>query len=257
MLNTPGCSSPVVGDLHRVGHLEPQLARGHRGRAVGGADAGREDVERAVGARVRVAADHQVARHDVALLGDELVAHALAHVVDGRAGLLAELAHHRVQRRDALDRARRAVVHDDGDLRRVEDLVDAHVLERPDGERRGAVLAHHEVDVGDHDVAGVRVGSGVCREDLLGDGLAWQCYQPPSAKGSATAPNGTLDADGLPLSAGVRGHIGPSDVRPEEARVGAKLPIAGTHIVRQAPRPCQGSCTFFPERTKTRVSSAP
>ncbi len=51
--------------------------------------------------------------------------------------------------------------------------------------------------------------------------------------------------------------IGPSDVRPERARVGAMLPIAGTHIVRQAPRPCQGSCTFFPDRTKTRVSSAP
>ena len=35
------------------------------------------------------------------------------------------------------------------DLGRVEDLVHAHALERTDRQRRGAVLTHHEVDVGD------------------------------------------------------------------------------------------------------------
>ena len=83
-----------------------------------------------------------------------------------RAGLLAELAHHRVQRADALDRARRAVVHDERDLLGVEHLVDAHALERLDGQRRRAVLAHHEVDVGDDDVAGVRVSSE-CAEKIF------------------------------------------------------------------------------------------
>ena len=166
-----GLQLAVVDDLHRLGHLEPQLARRHRRRAVGRADAGREDVERAVGARVRVAADHEVAGDDVALLGDELVAHALAHVVDLRAGPLAELAHHRVQRADPLDGLGELWSMTTRDLVGVEHLVDAHVLERVDGERRGAVLAHDEVDVGDDDVAGVRVGTRVCREDLLGDGL--------------------------------------------------------------------------------------
>ncbi len=144
------------------------------------ADAGREHVDRAVRAGVRVAADHQVAGDDVALLGDELVAHALAHVVDGGAGALAELAHHRVERAHAFDRARRAVVHDHGDLLRVEDLGDAHLLERLDGQRRRAVLPHHEVDVRDDDVTGVRISTRVCREDLLGDCLSGQRCQPPS-----------------------------------------------------------------------------
>ena len=167
-----GLELAVVGDLHRVGHLEPQLARRHRRSAVGGADAGGEHVDRTVRAGVAVAADHEIAGHHVTRLGDELVAHAAADVVDLGAGLLAELAHHRVQRAHALDRARARVVHDQRDLGRVEDLLDAHVLERADGKRRGAVLAHHEVDVRDDDVARVRIGSGVCREDLLGDRLA-------------------------------------------------------------------------------------
>ncbi len=252
-----GLQLALVGDLERIGHLEPQLARGHGGSAVGRAHAGREDVDRSVGARVRVAAHHQVAGDDVALLGDELVAHALTHVVDGRAGLLAELAHHRVKRRDALDGTRRAVVHHHGDLRRVEDLVDTHALERLDRERRGPVLAHHEVDVRDHDVAGVSISSRVCREDLLGDGLAWQCYQPPCAKGSAAAPNGILDADRLPLPAGARGHIGPNELRPEEhapapccrlrERILYDRPLGRVRV------PARSS----PTRTKTRVSSAP
>jgi hypothetical protein len=123
---------------------------------------------------VRVAADHQVAGDHVALLRDELVAHAAPDVVDLRAGLLAEVAHDGVQFRDALERARRGVVDDERDLLRVEDLLDAHARERTDGERRSAVLAHHHVDARDHDVAGARVFSGVCREDLLGDGLP--CY---------------------------------------------------------------------------------
>ena len=145
---------------------------------------------------MRVAADHEVAGDDVALLGDELVAHALAHVVDGGAGLLAELAHHRVQRADALDGARRAVVHDERDLLGVEDGVDAHALERLDGQRRRAVLAHHEVDVGDDDIAGVSVSTGVCREDLLGDGLTGQLNQPPLERSVRTGAERVVRAMG-------------------------------------------------------------
>ena len=106
-----------------------------------------------------VAADHQVAGDDVALLGDELVADAFAHVVD-RAPVF--LPNSRIIVCSALTPSM-----GDGelwsmttrDLAGVEHLVDAHALERPDGERRGAVLAHDEVDVGDNDVAGVRVST--------------------------------------------------------------------------------------------------
>jgi hypothetical protein len=49
---------------------------------------------------------------------------------------------------------------------------DAHPLECSDRERRGAVLAHDEVDVGYDDVARARVRARVRGQDLLRDGLA-------------------------------------------------------------------------------------
>ena len=75
---TPGASWPSILNSRRLGHLEPGLARGIAHASVGGADAGGERAEGAVGAGMGVGADDQIARAHHALLGQQRVLDAHA-----------------------------------------------------------------------------------------------------------------------------------------------------------------------------------
>ena len=130
--NTPGLSSPLKVTRSVSGTLNQSLPE-----AIAAAPSVEPTpVEKTFSAPyVQVCESQPTIRspgHDVPLLGDELVAHAAADVVDLHAGLLAEVAHDRVQRAHALERARRRVVDDERDALGVE-----HAGPRPCARARG------------------------------------------------------------------------------------------------------------------------
>jgi len=167
----------VIHELDRLGHAQPDAAPGHGGGEVGGADAGAEGGDGAVGAGVRVGADDEVAGGDQAHVGED-------HVLDpGSAGLeevrdavlARELAHllHLTGRLDVLV-GREVVGHED-DARRVGHLVEPGVLELGDGQRRGDVVGQRQVDPRLDDLAGPhRLEPRRAGDDLLGDRLTHQ-----------------------------------------------------------------------------------
>ncbi len=61
----------MIDELHRLGHLEPELARHHRRGQIGAPDPGGEGPHRPVGAGVAVGADDEVAGNHDPLLGQE------------------------------------------------------------------------------------------------------------------------------------------------------------------------------------------
>ncbi len=135
-------------DPDRLGHLEPHLPGDHRRGQVGAADPGRECAQRAVGARVAVRPDHQIAGNDEPLVGqqDVLNSHPPHLEVVHDPVLAREVAHDPglLGRGDVLVRSE--VVRDERDPRPVEDLPDSQVPDRPDGDRTGDVVPEREVN---------------------------------------------------------------------------------------------------------------
>ena len=84
-------------DADRLRHAEPELARHHHGRDVGAFDAGAERIERAVSRRVRVGADDEIAAREMPAFGQDLMADAVADVVEDGAALVGEAAHRDVR----------------------------------------------------------------------------------------------------------------------------------------------------------------
>jgi len=70
--------------MTRLGNLHPRLAGREYVGKVGRADAGREDAESPKGARVRVRAEDDLPRSNIALLRYDLVAYPVAEVVEAR-----------------------------------------------------------------------------------------------------------------------------------------------------------------------------
>ena len=133
----------------RLGHLEPRLAGGIADRGIGGADARGECAERTIGAGVGVGADDEVARAHNALLRQKrmLDTHAADFVIVRDALLAGEFAH-LLGLLGALDvLVGNVMVGHQGDLGRVEHLLDADLLEVLDRDGRRDVVGKHEVEI--------------------------------------------------------------------------------------------------------------
>ena len=115
----------------RLGHLEPRLARGIAHGGVGGANASGECAKGAIGAGMGIGADDQIARAHDALLGQQRVldAHAADLVVMRDALFTGEIAH-LLGLLGAFDvLVGNVVVGHQGDLSRIEHLLDTDLLE--------------------------------------------------------------------------------------------------------------------------------
>ena len=80
-------------DTHRFRYAQPYFARGHDGAHVGAFNASTKRVESAIGHRVGVGADNQIATGEVAAFRQDLVANAIANVVQNTAVLVGKFAH--------------------------------------------------------------------------------------------------------------------------------------------------------------------
>ena len=145
-----GLELPLQGHLDGRGDLEPQQAGGHARSHVGGADAGGEGTQRAVGAGMGVGPHDDLSRGGQPLLGDQGVLYAhLAHVVEmGDAVLMGKLPCLLAQlgRLDIL--AGGIVVQHNGDPVLVKDLGEASLLKLRDGHRGGDIVAQDQVQPG-------------------------------------------------------------------------------------------------------------
>jgi len=148
----PGMKLSAVYESNRFGHLEPDLARDHDPGEVGTAHPRGKGAQGAVGHRVAVCADDEVARDDEPLFRQQgMFDPGLAHVIEMRqAMLLREIAHdldlHR--RRNVL--VGREMIHDEDNAFRIEEFRGAAALKFPDRDRRGNVVSQRHVDLG-HD----------------------------------------------------------------------------------------------------------
>ena len=130
-----------------------------------------ERAQAAVGARVRIGADDEVAGAHDALLGQQRVldAHAADLEVVRDALLAGEVARY-LGLLGALDvLVRRVVVGHEADAVRVEHVLASQLAERLDGDGRGDVVRQHEVQVALDELARLHlVQMRVGRQDLLG-----------------------------------------------------------------------------------------
>ena len=157
-------------EFQRRGYLEPRLADRHAARHIGRTDTRRKSAECAVGAGVGIRADHGIAGNDESFFGEQRVLDAhLTYVVEvGDVLRTAEItAHHALLRRlDVLVRSK--VIHDHGHFFLIEYVLLAHLVERLDGDRRGNVIAKHEIQIHQHELPCLDlVKTGMCGEDLL------------------------------------------------------------------------------------------
>ena len=173
---TGGVAARFAGehDFDGLGDFEPVAAGDHREGEVGGAHAGRESAQRAVGTGVRVGADDDVAGNDEALLGEQGVFDAHVFFVEEvlHLVLLGEVAADArlVGGRDVLGGDE--VIEDDGEAVGVGELRRAGVFERFDGDGGGDVVADDHVDGHPDDLTGVYRFTGVFAENLFGNGLS-------------------------------------------------------------------------------------
>ena len=159
-------------DLDGLRYAEPGPAEGEGHGDVGRSHPRAERADRTVRIRVRVAADDHGARFAVTLLHHDLVAHALARVVEGRDPLCPHpLAEDPMRVRDDRCRSGRGVVDEDGDFRRVPHALSPEVAQTRDDRVDDRVVHHDARHRNDDEVAGLRVARGDPRQDLLGDGL--------------------------------------------------------------------------------------
>ena len=152
-----------------LGHAQPDLAHHHHAQHLGAADTEHVGTESAAGRRVRIAADAQHARSDVAVLRHHHVAYAHA-VVNVRQILFAcPVA------RDAHDAARvvvtlgHVVVHHQHDARLVPDLCTQFFQHRLQPARARRVVEHRHVDLAGDDLADRHaLATAGMRDELLG-----------------------------------------------------------------------------------------
>src|SRR5438309_426039 len=159
-------------DLDRFGNAQPGAPESERDSDVRRTHAGTECANRTVRVRVGIAADDDGAGLAVTLFHHDLVAYALARVVERRDPLSPHpLAKDAVRVGDDRRRRGRGVVDEDGDLRRVPDALLPQIAE-PGDDRVDDRVVHHDAGDGcDDKVAGGRVARRDAREDLFGDGL--------------------------------------------------------------------------------------
>ena len=151
-------------------HLEPSLADGHAACHVGRADTGRECAQSTVGAGVGVRTDHSITGDNESFFRQKCMLNAhLSNVVEMRNILLAAeiTAHHALLcSLDVLVRSK--VIHYHGHLLLVKNALLAHLVECLDGNRRGNIIAKHEIQIHQHELSSLDlVETGVCSEDLL------------------------------------------------------------------------------------------
>ena len=167
--------SKLAVDLEQqaFGNLEPCFTGCIAHGGVGGANAGGERAERAVGAGMGIGADDQIARAHDALLGQQRVldAHATDLVVMRDALLTGEIAH-LLGLLGAFDvLVRNIMVGNQGDFSGVEDLLHADLLEILDGDRRRDVVGKHQVEIALDQLPRLDfVKPRMCGQDLLSHG---------------------------------------------------------------------------------------
>ena len=143
-------------------HLQPVVAEREIGGDVRMSHAGRDAAERAVGDGVRIGAEDERARKRIALLRKDDVPDAFTGVKFGDALFLDPFARLLLRDRILLANRRIMMIEDDDDLRRIEDLVAAHLAQQIGGAGRAAIVEHHEVrndvdDLADLDALAVGV----------------------------------------------------------------------------------------------------
>ena len=162
----------LVDDLDRRRHLEPDLTEHERRGDVGRSHAGREGAESAVRARVRVAADDQLARRDQSLLGQYDVLDAAATDVEEVRDLLLdrEVFHEFGKFRGLRVLRRNEVIFDQRDALRVEDAIGAlDAAHHADRDRGRQLVGEHEVDLRVDDLSRFHaIDRRVASQDLLG-----------------------------------------------------------------------------------------
>ena len=140
----------MIDELHRLGHLEPELARQHRRGQIGAPDAGGEGPHRPVGAGVAVGADDEVPGNHDPLLGQEgMLDPRLADVVVVGELLLVGKVPHELALLGRIDvLVRGEVVRDEDDLVPVEHLAAARLPEVIDGDGRRDVVSEGDIHLG-------------------------------------------------------------------------------------------------------------
>ena len=128
-------------------HLEPCLADCHAAGHVGRADTGRECAQCAVGAGVGVCADDYVTRNDQSFFRQQGVLDAhLSHIVEvGDLLFAAEITAHLALCGSLDVLVGGEVIHDHGHLFFVKDSVFVQLVELPDRNRRGDIVAQHTI----------------------------------------------------------------------------------------------------------------
>ncbi len=162
----------AIHELDRRGDFQPDLSEHERRGDVGRAHAGRERAEGAVGARVRIAADDELAGSDQALFGKhDVLDAAAADVEEVLDVLLGRKIFHQLRQLGRLRVLRRnEVIGDERDLPRIEDALRAlHAAHHADGDGGGELVRENEVDLSIDDLARLDARQvRVACEDLLG-----------------------------------------------------------------------------------------
>jgi len=136
-----------VDEAHRLRNAHPDLTGRHRDGDVSGAHPGGEGAQGTVGAGVRVGPDGEIARKHQALLGqqDVLNAHLANVIMMGESLFLGKAAHHGALL-CALDvLVGSEVIRHHHDLLRVEDPVNAELLEFAHGDGCRDVVGQHHI----------------------------------------------------------------------------------------------------------------
>src|SRR6266511_2140999 len=157
--------------LDGLGDAQPRASERERDGDVGRAHARAERPDRPVRVRVRVAADDDGPGLAVPLFDHDLVADALAGVVERHDPLIAHPpAEDAVRVGDDRRRRGRGVVDEDAHLRRVPDLLLAEVRKTLHDRVDDRVVHHDARHRRDHEVAGTDVAPRCAREDELRHG---------------------------------------------------------------------------------------
>ena len=148
LAGNPGTPFPVIDELHRLGHLEPELARHHRRGQIGAPDPGGEGPDRPVRAGVAVGAGDEIpGTHDPLLREERMLDPRFADIVIvGEPLFEGEVPHELalLGRSDVLVRGE--VVRDEDYLLAVEHLASPRLPECIDGDRRRDVVSEGDID---------------------------------------------------------------------------------------------------------------
>ena len=174
----PLLETVVIDEFQRLRNAKPQLAKREHAGEIGGADAGREVVERAVRAAVRVGADDELAgQHEAVLRQHRVADSALADLeVPLDAHVVRELAREPAEGGAGRVLGGLEVILGHRDALGVPDLLRPHLLAHdPARGRDRQVVAHREIDLGQDEVARAdALAPRPAGQDLLGHRHAHQ-----------------------------------------------------------------------------------